>query len=110
MDNAHEIPYGLWAKNSWLMGFDVHGIKREIPGRIWDNVNTGGKHLKPFSVPFPYIPIPVSVPFSHFPDKTKTDGSKWEYGTGRDGIIPVHFHPYLSPRVAKPTDAPTPFG
>jgi hypothetical protein len=101
------IPYGQRhdsgqrAKNSWLMGFDAHdpqNVKREIPGRIWDTVNTGGKHLQPFSVPFPDIPIMVPVPFSYFPDKTKTDGFKWEYGMGRDGIIPVRFLPYLNPR------------
>jgi hypothetical protein len=67
----------------------------EIPGTIRDTVNTGGKHFQPFSDPFPDIPIPVPVPFSNFPGKTKTNGSKREYGTGRDGIFPVRFHPYL---------------
>jgi hypothetical protein len=51
-------------------------IKQKNPDTIRDTVNMGGKHLHPFSIPFP-------IPFSHFPDKTKTDDSKREYGTGR---------------------------
>jgi hypothetical protein len=76
------------------MGF-ASGKIWKIPGIIRDTVNTGGKHSQPFSDPFPDIPIPVPVPFSYFPEKTKTNGSKREYGMGWDGIFSDRFHPYI---------------
>jgi hypothetical protein len=51
----------------------------------------GGKHLYLFALLFLDRPILVLVPFPYFPEKTKMDGSKWEYGTR--WYFSCSFHP-----------------